>query len=368
VIPSLELIDSHAPQPDRIQWNLNVQREVFPSTNLTVAYVGSRGVDLFRVYQWNQPDPVPELSPNPGRSRFYFPLPEDRPRGSAPFGNAPCTTPRCQKINPNFDTVIQRSGGADSYYQGLQLSLNRRFSHGFQFQGSYSFSKSLDTSSKQIRGPGESNQTSSTMNPLDNAGDKGFSNFDVRHNFVVNYTVDLPGQNLRGVSGKIVGGWQMGGIITLAAGVPQNIVLGYDVCRCLNGEFLGTLSTDNRPDLIPGGSSNPVLSDGREPTRYFDALQFVQGPAGFYGNLGRNTLRIPGVAQVDFSLVKKTTITEKAEVQFRAEFFNILNRSNFGGPTTNLYFSPGVRNGGVGRISDTITTARQIQFALKVVF
>jgi len=91
----------------------------------------------------------------------------------------------------------QRSGGADSYYHGLQLQLNKRFSRGFQVQGSYTWSHSIDTSSKQIRGPGESNQSAGTTNPRDMRNERGHSNFDVTHNFTLNYTIDLPGPHPR---------------------------------------------------------------------------------------------------------------------------------------------------------------------------
>jgi hypothetical protein len=208
------------------------------------------------------------------------------------------------------------------------------------------------------------------MNLLDTAGDKGFSNFDVINNFTLNYTVELPGQSLAGVGGKVLGGWQLGGIVTLASGVPQNIELGYDVCRCLNGEFLGVFGTDTRPDLASGGDNNPVLGDGREPLKYFDSSDsnFVVGPSGFHGDLGRNTLRIPGVAQWDFSLIKNTSLGEEAEVQFRAEFFNIFNRANFGSPSTSLFFGPGRPNAGAGRITSLTTTSREIQLGLKIIF
>jgi hypothetical protein len=205
-LPALELIDYlDPPQSYRMQWNLNVQRELVADTTLTVGYVGARGVDLFRVFQWNGPDPVDPsqcgptdgptcVNPDPSRSRFYFPAPEDRPDnsflfgadgelGSVPTAGNPCTVPpgsripsRCQALNPNIAAAIQRSGGADSYYHSLQLSLNKRFSQGFQVQGSYTWAQSIDTSSKQIRGPGESAQTYSTQNWLDGSEERGPSN------------------------------------------------------------------------------------------------------------------------------------------------------------------------------------------------
>ncbi len=155
--------------------------------------------------------------------------------------------------------------------------------------------------------------------------------------------------------------------MTLATGVPDTLMLGYDNCRCLSGEIFGASITDNRPDLIPGGDSNPVLHDGREPTEYFDRTQFVPAPAGFHGNIGRNTLRLPGVSTFDFSLIKNTRLTEQTNLQFRAEFFNIFNRANFSRPEPRLFLGPGVENA-AARITQTTTTSRQIQFALKIAF
>ena len=386
---SLELIDFHAPQSYRMQWNLNVQREIVADTTVTVGYVGARGVDLFRVFQGNQPDPVdpsqcgPDdgatcVNPDPGRSSFYYPNFRDRPDNSYLFGNTcagpsvwPDNTPfRCHRLNPKFQTAIMRTGGAGSTYHSLQLQLNKRFSRGFQVQGSYSWSHSIDNSSKQIRGPGESRQTASQQNPLDTPAEKGNSNFDITHNFSLNYTIDLPGRELGGAAGTVLGGWQLGGIATLASGPPETIVLGHDNCRCINGEIFGVSTTDNRPDLVAGGNQNPVIGDGREPEKYFDGTQFERGPAGFYGRLGRNTLRIPGVAQFDLSLVKKTEIAEGAEVQFRAEFFNIFNRANFADPGTRMFSrsSSSSLRGDLGRITRTTTTSREIQLALKILF
>ena len=384
--PALELIDFFAPQSYRIQWNLNVQRELVADTTLTVGYVGAHGVDLFRVIQWNGPDPVAPsqcgptdgptcVNPDPGRSSFYFPESRDRPLNSYLFGDT-CrgrNSFRCPRLNPNFDAAIQRTGGGDSSYHSLQLSLNKRFSRGFQVQGSYTWSHSIDTSSKQIRGPGETAQRYSTQNPLAPHEEKASSNFDATHVFSLNYTVDLPGQNMAGAAGTVLGGWQLGGIVTLATGVPETLQLGFDNCRCWSGEIFGRSDTDVRPDLIPGGNDNPILNDGREPAKYFDRDQFVAGPEGFHGRNGRNTLRIPGVAQTDFSLIKETSISEEAQLQFRAEFFNIFNRANFSDPGVKLFSGTSLRNarstgGSAGRITTTTTTSRQIQLALKILF
>jgi hypothetical protein len=174
---------------------------------------------------------------------------------------------------------------------------------------------------------------------------------------------------LSGIAAAVAKGWQLGGIMTFATGVPFNVLAGYDSCRCLQGSQGGAGGTDNRPDLIPGGNNNPVLGG---PDHYFDELQFEPGPDGYYGNLGRNTLRLSGVKNADLSLTKRAKIREGAEVQFRAEMFNILNHANFGAPTATLFQRNAngttTRRGGTGRITNTITNSRQVQFGLKLIF
>ena len=112
-----------------------------------------------------------------------------------------------------------------------------------------------------------------------------------------------------------------------------------------------------------------VLSDGRDPNRYFDGNQFVLGPAGYFGNLGRNTLELPGILAVDLSIQKNFNFSEEKYVQFRAELFNAANRPNFGAPSTQTFLTEtGSRSSTTGRITDTTTSARQVQFALKLYF
>lgn len=346
--PALETIDYHAKQPYRLQYNLNIQREIVKDTSLTIGYVGARGIHLFRpIGNINQALPI--APPDNSRPYPYF----------FPVGARPA--------NPNFGPVVYRVTDADSYYNSFQLNLNKRFSHGFQVQGAYTFSKSIDDSSKQIRGPGETSNVADGMNPFDARADRGLSEFDSTHHASINYTYDLPGQGMQGMAGKVVGGWQVGGIMTFGSGLPFNVLAGYDTCRCLNGASGGAGGTNNtRPDLAPGANNNPVLGG---PDKYFDPSVFLAPPTGYYGNLGRNTLRIPGVADVDFSLTKKTAINEKVSAQFRAEIFNIFNRANFGAPNASIFQgSAAVRNASVARISATTTTSRQIQFGLKLVF
>jgi hypothetical protein len=203
---------------------------------------------------------------------------------------------------------------------------------------------------------------------------RGLSWFDVRHNLVVNGTYELPfgpgkplGNNLTGVAGHLIGGWQLGGIVRLSTGHPINLLMSFE-----QSNNQATLDLVERPDLIPGSSNNPVLSDGRDPNKYFDTSVFAVPDAGFFGTLGRNTLIGPGVATTDFSLTKTTSMGETATFEFRAEIFNAFNRANFDSVTArgaNTVFSSPTRvNGAAGRIRSTSTTSRQIQFALKILF
>jgi hypothetical protein len=189
--------------------------------------------------------------------------------------------------------------------------------------------------------------------------------FDVRNVFVASGVWALPfghGKPLAsswpGWAEKILGGWQAGGIVSLADGPPATISM-----QTRNDLDLLGLGGET-PDLV-SGSNNPVLGD---PDRYFDRSGFVLPPARTIGNMGRNTLIAPGLANVDFSLSKTTAVSEAVSVQFRAEFFNLLNRANLASPATEVLDRQGRSRGNAGFISDTTTTARQIQFGLRIVF
>ncbi len=122
----------------------------------------------------------------------------------------------------------------------------------------------------------------------------------------------------------------------------------------------------SRPDLIPGRDNSPNTGD---PNAWFGAVtdNFQNQEAGFYGTLGRNTAEAPGIATLDLAINKGFALSERADLQFRAELFNIFNRANFGAPSLTT-FSRGRASGSFGRITTPATSAREIQFALKIVF
>ncbi len=336
-----------ANQPYIMQYNLNIQREVAANTVLTVGYAGSRGVHLGRNSDGNTA--IPTIV----NGRKFFPE-------------------NARRRNPEFDEIRFQFTYANSFYNALLIGVNRRFSRGLQFQASYTLSKTIDEGSNVEGGGVFENGADFSYDPYDPKRDRGLANFDIRHNLVFNYTWDLPfgpgrrfGAGLSGFVAKLLGGWQLNGIAMITSGSPFTVELGFDRDRDQS------TTTEGRPDLRPGSSNNPRL--GR-PERWFDPSAFQLQPEGFYGNLGRNTLISDGLVNFDFSLVKDTFINEGAKVQFRVEFFNLFNHANFALPVGEIngllvFNDPsGVPVPTAGRVTKTVTTSRQLQFGLKLIF
>lgn len=342
------IVDFHLKNPYAMHYTLGLQREILPDTVLNIGYVGSRGVHLLA-----------------GRD-FNIPVPDMLPDGSKFFAAG------LQRRNPIFGPLVLNSSDTNSSYNSLHLSVNKRFGRGFQFQVSYTFSRLID----EISGfqPAEvSTSPVGLSDPDDRSRDRGLSSFHTEHNLVLNYTYDLPFKSRRfGKARNIIEGWQLNGIVTVSSGIPFTPLIGFN--RSRNQQSSLSPLTD-RPNLRPGRSNNPILGG---PDRYFDPEAFELQAEGFYGNLGRNTIIGPGLATFDLSLVKNNFVGEQWNLQFRAEFFNLFNRPNFATPGNNR---SGVSQGPVvfndssgipvvtaGKIITTVTTSRQIQFSLKLLF
>jgi hypothetical protein len=248
-------------------------------------------------------------------------------------------------------------------------------------QGSYTYAKNTNNADGVF---GRYLDVSGTVpqDPDDWRTDWGLAGIDIRNYFSLNYTYDLPfARNLAGAAGKVLAGWQINGILTLADGTPNSILTGFN--RSGNGAS-GTQITD-RPNLLPGFSNSPVKGVSKgcpgvpagtklgTPDLYFDPCAFALPEPGFYGNLGRNTVIGPGLANFDFAVVKNTALTETKSLQFRAEAFNVFNRANFNrpGPLTEsirLFDLSGARVVPNATIRSTLTDSRQIQLGLKFNF
>lgn len=326
--------------PHVLQWNLSVQREIQSNTAVTIAYAGSRGINLFKRVNLNTPkaDVV--------NGRYFFPTTARRP-------------------NPFWDLVLtSREMSADSWYHGLQVAVQRRFASGLKLQGSYTFSRAIDDAS-QINND-FAGLAAEIAYYLDPDMRKSLAPFDVRQVFVASAVWELPfgpgktfGGSWKGLTAQLAGGWQLAGVLNSSAGTPSTITMA------IRNDLRVLSIAEDPPDLVPGTSNNPVLGN---PDRYFETSGFVPPPARTIGTLGRSTLIGPGLVNMDLAISKNFGITEKSHAQFRVEIFNLANRPNMGQPSTQVFDARGQRVGGVGFISNTATTARQVQFGLKVVF
>ena len=244
--------------------------------------------------------------------------------------------------------------------------MSRRFSQGLQIRGTYTWSKSLDDGTALNSSVG-ANAPGFVMYPANPKLDWSPANTDARHIAVINSTYELPfgtGRKfLRGVHGlpqKLAGGWTLSGVATLQSGFPFTPQLGFNPTN--NGDSRNPI----RPSWNPAFSGKLIPGS---PNLYFDPNAFILPPAGTYGNTGRNVLVGPGLATTDLSLAKSTALSDKLRVQFRAEFFNLFNRANFGTPNAVVFTSAtSTPSPTAGVITSTSTTSRQIQFGLKLLW
>jgi Carboxypeptidase regulatory-like domain/TonB dependent receptor-like, beta-barrel len=353
--------------PYVIQYNVNIQRQLGSDMILTVGYAASHGVRL---------PSVSDVNNYPGQDvggRLVFPTPKV---------DVPCDGSRCRP-NLNFDRMRIRHPMANSYYNSLQISAQKRMSRGLQFNLAYTFSKTID----EISGSQTASDTGTGANSSyyhDRTLYKGRSAFDARNVFTFNSTYELPfgsgkffGSGMSGVADAILGGWEVGGILTLRDGFP------FTVSRGVRTEMGNIGVGDEVPDLVAGFSNNPTsgTSEGCKlypglagqkvgtPELWFDPCAYEDPPFMTFGNAGRNTAALPGLATVDLTLAKNFRVTEGSELQFRFEGYNFFNRVNFRLPSGNMdAFDRRPRaNATVGRIESS-GTARQIQFGLKYVF
>lgn len=334
-------IDPNIEPATVFHFNLGIQRQLSSNWVAKAAYIGSHGYHLSN-------SPGVNLAPAqilPNGDKFW----------AAGLTNA----------NPILGPVEILESNVNSWYNSLKLELEKRFSEGplggVRFKWAYTYAKSTDFASTN-QNTQAANTPSQTLDPLDLKRDKSLSTFDLRQNLAFNFSYQLPVLVNAGLGRHIANGWMINGLMQANSGFPATAQVSFN--RSRNREE----SVSDRPDLASGANNNPVLGG---PDRYFDGTVFTIPNAGFHGNLGRNTLINPGLVNVDFSLIKSIPISESKQIQFRAEFFNLLNRANFGLPNTRLFTTVGpdvVRVGSAGRISSTITDNRQIQFGLRYEF
>jgi hypothetical protein len=297
-------------------WNFNIQREVARDLAVTIGYFGNKGTHLRISRNINQPI-----------------------NGVRPFAKVSSSSPF--RPGATLNNIVQIEGTGNSSYHALWATATKRLSRGFQFNASYTFSKSIDYNSLNSQGV-------VVQDSYNLRGSRGLSDFDARHRFVFSGLYELPFHG-----NQLVEGWQLSSIVQSQSGNPVNIVVN-------NAAFTGTNNTV-RPDV-----TGPIAILG-SPNKWFDTSPFIV-PVNRFGSLGRNVVIGPGFNNTDFSVIKRTKLTETQLIEFRWEVFDLFNHANFGQPGRVV----GTAN--FGQITNTrfatgdSGSSRQMQFALKYKF
>lgn len=335
--------------PYQMQYNLTIQRDLGHGMTASIGYVGSQGVHLYNQRNQNTPAVV--------------------------GGPSNCTSPSCFFVgpvpNPNFLSMNNTAPTSHSTYNALQASLNRQISRNLVGQVSYTYSRSIDDGSGSS---GLEQATQEVTDAYNQRYDRGPSTFNATHVLHVNGLYTLPFKGSRWVEG-----WELAPILAVSTGLPVNVYNGLIPQQSNTGGLTG-----DRPDYSSSSGCHPSqIVDVRHFPTQFNPAKFVQwfNPScyalqtfGTLGNVGRDSLWGPNFINLDFSVIKDTKVTEKLSAQFRAEFFNILNRTNLGQPVNGLFtgnvFIPGnvSPNPTAGEILSTAGSSRQIQFAVKLNF
>jgi len=436
VVPSLETVHQlspvsrtfmyNQPNPTRnyvYQYNLNIERQLTPTLSLLIGYSGSRG--LHNPFQADTINTViPKLDPTTGA--YYWPVSYDvnqsttpkpvatggyvgDPNNACPAIPYQSPTPgaistNCYLVNTSTTNGIYNTlWQSRSWYNAMQIKLDKRMSHGFQVQVAYTWSKSMDDSSGSTAG--DTFSADIVSEPWYNLSlNKGLSDFDVRHNIVINGLWNVPTVPRMGTFGdKVLGGWQLGIITTLGSGVPvsasmtafnnafdlggelittnqpPNLVAGCSAQNLVNSGYRTSLLyiKQNCLGIVPLTTANAAICDQSVATTVGAVTTYSSRVPGFCpnirGDLGRDTIIGPGLFDMDFSVFKNNyirKISETFNVQFRAEMFNVLNHANFA-PTTNLNPFTGINltpDPQFGKLTSTQVPDREIQMALKVIW
>jgi len=331
------------------QYNVSVQQEIFKNTVVQVSYAGNHANHLETLRETDTATPI-------------F-LPDGQP-------SYPAGAPR---LNRAWAGIGRVEMNGNSVYNSLTVTLRKQSASGFQGQIFYTYSKAMDENS------GLSNSDSlrtpqAVLDPTNIARDWARADFDSTLIVVANLSYAVPFRATSKAVAAVVNGWTLDAIGTFTSGMPFTARLASSVSRDLS-QYLA-----ERPNLNPGAKQNPSSGASigctgfpagtplANANNWYDPCSFALPLAGTYGNVGRNTITGPGVADVDLALEKSFKLRESADVKFRAEMFNVMNHTNLGLPNTNPLAASGAASPSAGRITYTTTSSRQLQFALRISF
>ena len=366
--------------PHMLQYNFSIQRQIGGSDLVSVGYAGSRGLDLVGLAQANTP-----FAQYDGQA---LAVPTSTVQTIAGVGT----------VNNNYSDINLFIPAYNSWYNSLQVTYVRRFSKGLQTQIAYTWQKNLSDSDTAQTANEVSTGSTAGLYTWDRKVQKSLSGYDIKNTLKVNYSWDVPAfKGAKGLVGKILGGWQTSGVLTMHAGHPFGVTAGIPTAlsnlRVLsrlpntNSNFTGPLYYGSPSDATVANQACPTAQTCFQPYFNINAWNIAtcdntNSVATAFGNVGPNclgprelgnggryTLVGPGLIQWDPAVLKNFAISERTKLQFRAEFFNILNRPNFSTPSSlSLVSSTGQASNTAGRITTTIGSSRNVQFGLKLTF
>ncbi len=322
------VLDKKFITPYTQNWSLTLEREVAGNTLVRLGYVGTKATHLKTEYDQNPPIYDPNLTLTQNRANI-----DDR------------------RPIKDFLTISRWMEGHNSTYHSLQVSVEKRYSHNFTINSSYTWAKNLDYSSRNGFGGSRG-----VTNPFNFFFSRGPSDLTREHRFINSFVWDLPAMKKGSTAGAVLGNWRFSAITSLQSGRPFSI-------GASNNPTAGAGSA--RADLV--GTGYPVLDTGRSKgaklDAYYDTARFVNPAPNTFGTLGRNALFGPGYANVDTSLAKGWRLPffgEAGRIEYRFEAFNLLNATHLSNPVT------GLTNPNRGKITSTDGDPRILQMALKV--
>jgi Carboxypeptidase regulatory-like domain len=367
--------------PDKVQWpymqqwNLNVQKELPSHIVLSVAYVGSKGTHLTFLSDGNQIVPVPAAD-NPYVAAGMPITPPDSTTGylgdcttlTVGPGGPPVTGQALTNLNvacgnviadtkrtafPGYGDITQLRNNANSIYHALQVQARRTVGD-LTLSAAYTYSHAIDDSSDR--------SDFNLVNSYDIAANRASSNYDLRHNFSISYVYGLPFFKGSGWTHALFGGWQISGITTAQTGLPftvTNATTFGDNAGVANNVVSNNVGSGSRPDLV--GDPHSSVSSSGDPLLFYNPVAFAVPVGLTFGNVGRNTLNLPGRLNFDVGVFKRFAITERTGIDFRWENFNFFNHTQFNGIDSGL---------GDSTFMELNTThfARKMQFGLRFYF
>jgi hypothetical protein len=365
--------------PRLVEYSVRLERALGARMSVSVGYVGSHGYHEVIGVDANAPAPVVcPASPCPAT----FPTTINPATGGPVWGAlagqpVPAGTffnPTTAKPNPALANAWTWASEGRSTYNALQIDVNRRLSNGLSVRGVYTLAKAMDDGDS-LNATAASNAVALLSNPYNPMADWGPATYDVRHAATINVIYTVPvgrGQHLlsgvEGLTNALVSGWTVNSIVNAQSGFPLTPQLSYNPAN--NGDTRNPV----RPFLNPAFTGSVVTGN---PSEWFDPNAFIAPPSisGFYGNVGRNAYRGPGLFTWDFSAIKDTPVNRGVHLQFRVEIFNLLNRANFNTPNLIVAVLQAPPNATfpepsstAGQITSTSTSSRQLQLGLKVLW